>query len=48
MRAVGDRIPSQEEQVTLTFDRLTLTVLAMDDRRIETVQVRVAPAAEEE
>ncbi len=37
------RIPTEDEAVEVTFDRLKLTVLSMDDRRIERVHVQVLP-----
>lgn len=42
------RIPSPEERVQVEYDRLTLTVLSMDDRRIEKIHVQVAPPKTEE
>ncbi len=43
-----ERIPSPDEHVQLEYDRLTLTVMAMDDRRIEKVHVQAVPASTDE
>lgn len=43
-----ERIPSPDEHVQLKYDRLTLTVMAMDDRRIEKVHVQAVPASTDE
>ena len=42
------RIPASGEHVRVVYDRLTLTVLTMDGRRIEKVHVQVAPPPAEE
>lgn len=42
------RIPEENEQPTVTYDRVTLTVLSMDDRAIDRVHVLVAPPAPDE
>ena len=42
------RIPTADEAVQVEFDRLTLTVLSMDDRRIERIHVQVKPLPQED
>ncbi len=37
------RIPEEDEHPVVEYDRLTLTVLAMDDRAIDRVHIEVAP-----
>lgn len=42
------RIPAPGEHARVVYDRLTLTVLTMDGRRIEKIHVQVAPPPAEE
>lgn len=42
------RIPGENENPVVTFENLTMTVLRMDDRRIDTVRIEVAPLPEPE
>lgn len=42
------RIPEEGEQPTVEYDRLTLTVMSMDDRAIDRIHIVVAPPAPEE
>lgn len=42
------RIPEADEHPAVTYDRLTLTVMAMDDRAIDRIHVEVAPPPPEE
>lgn len=37
------RIPQEDEQPSVTYDRLTLTVMSMDDRAIDRIHVEIAP-----
>ncbi len=42
------RIPEEGEQPTVEYNRLTLTVMSMDDRAIDRIHIVVAPPAPEE
>lgn len=42
------RIPEEDEHPAVTYDRLTLTVMAMDDRAIDRIHIEVAPLPPEE
>lgn len=42
------RIPEEDEQPVVEYDRLTLTVMSMDDRAIDRVHIEVAPPPPEE
>ncbi len=42
------RIPEEDEHPVVEYDRLTLTVMAMDDRAIDRVHIEVAPLPPEE
>ncbi|MBE6758382.1 MAG: hypothetical protein E7552_07565, partial [Ruminococcaceae bacterium] len=42
------RIPEEDEHPVVEYDRLTLTVMSMDDRAIDRVHIEVAPPPPDE